>query len=498
MKKKNKMQKPARKLTTPTSALTQNQSDLAAIILAAGIGKRMKSLLPKVLHTVCGEPMIYHLLDRLRELQSHKNLKVHVGLVVGHGHEHVEDSVRLYLKKYSLNVEFILQSEQLGTGHAARCAMDSAWGAHVEKEGWPVLVMPGDTPLISTEMLESLTDPLRKASVVRVLTTQMENSVGYGRIVRLGSKVQKIVEEKDATAAQKKIKEVAVSTYFFQSEFLGKALHRLSNKNAQKEYYLTDLVEQAKGKSEAFCWLRSEDLRGVNDLWELSQVHAILNRRWVEKWARAGVKFLNPDSVQLGVNVQIGVGTLVYPGVILEGETRVDENVTLGSNVYLKNVKVGRGTHIKNGCYCENSHIGESVQLGPYAHLRPDSYVSNNVKIGNFVELKKSRIGKDSHVAHLSYLGDADVGERVNIGCGFITCNFDGRIIDGQRKHSTVIEDDVFMGSDCQTVAPVKIGRGSYVASGSTITENVEPESLAIARSRQVNKIGYAKKLKPS
>lgn len=442
--------------------------------------------------------MIQHLLDRLRELQAHKNIRIHIGLVVGHGREQVEQAIRLYLKKSTLDVEFILQPEQLGTGHAARCAMDSLWGARAQKEGWPVLVMPGDTPLISTEMLESLTAPLVKSTVVRVLTTQMENPTGYGRIVRKGSRVQKIVEEKDANSAQKKIKEVAVSTYLFKSDFLAKALRNLSNRNAQKEYYLTDLIEHAKGKSEAYCWLRSEDLRGVNDLWELSQVHAILNRRWVEKWARAGVKFLNPESVQIGVNVQIGVGTLVYPGVILEGETEIGENVILGSNVYLRNVKVAASSNLKNGCYGENSYVGENVQLGPYAHLRPDSYVSDNVKIGNFVELKKSRVGKDSSVAHLSYLGDAEVGERVNIGCGFITCNFDGRVIDGQRKHRTVIEDDVFMGSDCQTVAPVKIGRGSYVASGSTITENVEPESLAIARTRQVNKVGYAKKLKQS
>ena len=492
-----------KKKKTPSSNVNfQNHSDLAVIILAAGIGKRMKSSLPKVLHSVCGEPMLHHLFDRLRELQIHKNLKVHVGLVVGHGREQVENSIRLYVKKYLINVEFIHQAEQLGTGHAARCAMDSAWGARIVKAGWPVLVMPGDTPLISTEMLESLTMPLSKTTPIRVLTTQMENPTGYGRIIRSSSKqaakVQKIVEEKDANQAQRNIKEVAVSTYLFQSDFLVKGLQKLSNGNAQREYYLTDLVEQAKGKSEAYCWSKSEDLRGVNDLWELSQVHAILNRRTVEKWARAGVKFLNPESVQIGVNVEIGVGSLVYPGAILEGETKIAENVTLGSNVFLRDMKIGAGSNIKTGCYCENSLVGESVQLGPYAHLRPESQVSDRVKIGNFVELKKSRIGKDSSVAHLSYLGDAEVGERVNIGCGFITCNFDGRVIEGQRKHRTLIEDDVFMGSDCQTVAPVKIGRGSYVASGSTITDNVEPESLAIARARQVTKIGYVKKLKQS
>ena len=278
-------------------------------------------------------------------------------------------------------------------------------------------------------------------------------------------------------------------------------LQKLSNKNAQGEYYLTDLIAQAsrsKKKIDVLHWSNPEDLRGVNDPWELAQAGRMLNERCIRDWALKGVKFIHPWATWVDLSVELEEDAVIHPGTILSGTTKVTRGATIGPRCVLKNVAVGKGANVKTGTVGEDSVIGDGASVGPYAHLRPGSVVGADAKIGNFVELKKARIGERTSMAHLSYVGDAEVGKDVNIGCGFVTCNFDGRVIDGERKHRTVIEDDVFLGSDCQTIAPVKIGRGAYMASGSTITEDVEPEAMAIARSRQVNKPGYAKKLRAS
>ncbi len=453
----------------------------AVIILAAGQGKRMKSPLPKVLHRVAGRPMILHILAAVMQSRPEANIAV----VVGHGRDEVERVVRESAIVPVEQLAFILQDEQRGTGHAARCAMDSPWGAAVVRSKAPVLVLPGDLPLLPVALISQMCEGLGRSATLRLLTTELSNPTGYGRVLRRGKSgpVLRIVEERDAKPREKEIREVATSIYFFQGSFLKSALSRLSNKNSQSEYYLTDVVEQAARKArsgaggiEVLMWSESGDLRGVNDPWELAEAGEMLNQRIIRRWALEGVRFDSPRSTWVESTVRLACGVEVQPNVILRGNTTVAE-----------------GAVIKAGSVIEDSAIGARSQVGPYAHLRPGSEVGEASKIGNFVELKKARIGSKTSIAHLSYLGDAEVGSRVNIGCGFVTCNYDGK-----SKHVTRIEDDAFVGSDCQAVAPVTIGRGSYIASGSTITKDVEPEALAFARSRQVNKAGYARRYKGS
>lgn len=464
------------------------------VIMAAGLGKRMKSKLPKVLHRVCGEPILFHILDRVRSVKP----DAQVAIVVGHGRELVESSIRGESRFSTLRLEFILQPEQRGTGDAVRCVAESAWGQQHMKGQSPVLVLPGDCPLFTDELIHELMQPLGRASM-RLLTTELKDPTGYGRVVRRGKKVLRIVEEKDASARERQIREVGVSIYAFQGGFLRAGVQRLSNKNAQSEFYLTDLVSQAaqqRKQIDVLGWENADDLRGINNPWELALANQIMNRRLIKRAAMEGVRFVDPSNAYLEANVEVEGDVEVGPGVVLQGRTRVMAGATIGSACVLRNTIVEAGAILKTGTVCEESVIRSGATVGPYAHFRPGSEVGANSKIGNFVELKNSKIGESTSVAHLSYLGDATVGKRVNVGCGFVTCNFDGRVINGQRKHATVIEDDAFIGSDCQAVAPVKIGIGAYVASGSTITENVEAGSLAIARSRQVNKKDYAKKLK--
>lgn len=465
------------------------------IILAAGLGKRMHSPTPKVLHPLSGQPLLFHILDRISEVCS----AAPIAIVVGHGRELVQTAIQSNARFKNLKITYVHQAEQLGTGHAARCAMDSAWGKGISTKNLDVLVLPGDLPLLPASLIAEMIHTLSSSEVMRLLVCKLSDPTGYGRIIRKGKNgpVLKIIEEKDASPREKTITEVATSIYFFKSGFLSTGLHKLSNKNAQKEFYLTDLVAQAaKKKSKVLEWPEASDLRGVNDPWELAQAERLMNERTAKVWAKKGVRFIDPWSTRLDVHSELSEGVVVHPGAILMGNCQVGANTVLGPNVVLKDTIIGAESNIKTGTVSEDSVIGDRVQLGPYAHLRPESTVGDYAKIGNFVELKKSKIGEHTSVAHLSYLGDAEVGKNVNIGCGFITCNFDGRVIDGNRKHKTIIEDNVFMGSDCQVVAPVRIGKGSYIASGSTITEDVQPDSLAIARSRQVTKKGYASRLK--
>ncbi len=467
----------------------------SVVILAAGLGKRMYSSLPKVLIPVCGRPMLFQILDRLNEIAP----KTRVVIVVGHQKEKVMEAV--VSEEFNLDIDFVEQAEQKGTGHAVKCAMESPWGKATLAKKENVLVLPGDLPLITNELLKEMLEPLKRGSVMKLLTAVLADPMGYGRIVRKGKKggVLRIVEEKDASPREKLIQEVGVSIYSFQAQFLSVGVAGLKNNNAQKEYYLTDLIGNAVSKKrtiETTVWDSPEDVRGVNNPYELSLAADILNARVIKTHALNGVRFISLHSCRVEPQVKIAKDVTIYPGVILEGRTDVGTGSTLGSNVFLRNMKIGEFTDVKTGTYAEDSSVGNHVKLGPYAHLRPESVVKDHAKIGNFVELKKTTIGEKSAVSHLSYLGDAEVGARVNIGCGFVTCNYDGRVIDGSRKHKTTIEDDVFVGSDCQAVAPVTLKQGSFVASGSTITENVESGALAIARARQVNKLGYAKKLK--
>lgn len=463
--------------------------------MAAGQGKRMRSSCPKVLQEIGGKPLLFHVLTRIHETSPHAPIAV----VIGHGREQVESYIQNESSLKGLNIHFIIQSEQKGTGHAVRCAMDSPFGRDLMGKNAGVLVLPGDVPLITGRLIQEMMTPLRPSEVLRLMTGQFSNPTGYGRVVRKGKNgpVLRIVEERDANPKEKRIREVALSIYSFRADFLKKSVGQLTQKNAQGEYYLTDVIalaSKAKKKVSVLPWETVEDVKGVNDPWELAEANRQIQERTLKKWARLGVKWVDPWSCQVDVEVELEEGVVVHPGTILNGKTRVGAGSVLGPHAVLRDVEIGKNVVIKAGTVAEKSKIESNSQLGPYAHLRPESVVGPSVKIGNFVELKKTRVGAHSSIAHLSYLGDAEVGERVNIGCGFVTCNYDGRVIRGERKHKTIIEDDAFIGSDCQAVAPVKIGRGAYVASGSTITEDVEAESLAIARARQTNKPGYAKK----
>lgn len=467
------------------------------LVLAAGMGKRMRSPLPKVLHSICGKPLIFHLISRIREVSPGSS----IAFVVGHGKEAVEKYIRSELIFEDLEIHFIVQTEQRGTGHAARCAMESPWGQEQIRKGREVLVLPGDLPLISRALVTEMLQPLGSSESVRLLTCDLPVPTGYGRVVRKGKAgpVQRIIEEKDASARQRQIQEVGASIYLLNAEFFGRSLARLRNQNVQGEYYLTDLIEMAaksRKKVGVLRWNVPQDLRGVNDPWELAEAQRLLNERCLRAWASQGVRIMDPIGTHLDVTVELSDQVTLHPGVILRGKTRIGRDSVIGPGAVLTDTEVGSQVTIKTGTVVENSKIATGAQVGPYAHLRPESVVGPGVKIGNFVELKKTVVNENSSIAHLSYLGDAEVGKNVNIGCGFVTCNFDGRVVDGKRKHRTIIEDDVFLGSDCQVIAPVRIGKGAYVASGSTITEDVEPESLAIARSRQVNKPGYAKKVR--
>lgn len=457
----------------------------------------MRSTLPKVLHPVGGCAMLGHVLCRIGEV----NEKASIAIVVGHKQESVREYVASIAEFAKMNISFVHQAEQKGTGHAVMVAMDSEWGANAYKNADAIMVLPGDQPLVTVDLIRQMSEPLAKNACMRMLTTEVPDSKGYGRVIRRGKQgaVIRIVEEKDATDRERLVREIGTSTYLFQPAFLKASLRRLSNKNAQNEYYLTDTVAigaAAKRTIDVLKWPNWEDLRGVNQPWELAIASRLLNERFLRQWSEKGVRFVDPQSTWVDCSVEFEEDVEVEPGVILRGKTKIGQRAKLGARVILTNVEVGEEAVIKAGTVAEDSIIAAKASVGPYAHLRPGSRVGESAKIGNFVELKQTTIGANTSVAHLSYLGDATVGSRVNIGCGFVTCNFDGRIIDGKRKHETIIEDDVFMGSDCQTIAPVRIGKGAYVASGSTITEDVESDSLAIARSRQVNKKDYAKRLR--
>ncbi len=472
-------------------------SNIGVLVLAAGLGKRMRSSIPKVLHDLAGKPLIFHVLNQVQKVCPEAS----IGIVVGHGRELVEEYIQNEPVFAGLSIHLIQQAEQKGTGHAARCALESEWGSERVQKDSPILVLPGDLPLISESLIREMIAPLAAKSPLRALTCQLSHPTGYGRIVR-GSeshKVVRIVEEKDATPKEREIQEVATSIYFFESKFLGRSLPALSANNAQKEYYLTDLVSMAsQGGLEVstLLWSDVDQLRGVNDPWELAQARQIFNENCIKNWAVQGVQFLNPGSVRIECLVTLGSEVVIDSGVVLQGRTQIGDRCKIGPHSVLKDVTVLSDAMIRAGTVAEESVVGSFAQVGPNAHLRPGTEIGPHAKIGNFVELKKTRVGESTSIAHLSYLGDAEVGARVNIGCGFVTCNFDGRVIDGQRKHRTVIEDDVFLGSACQVVAPLRVGRGAYVASGSTLTEDVEAGSLAIARARQVNKLDYAKKLR--
>ncbi|MGF7015762.1 bifunctional UDP-N-acetylglucosamine diphosphorylase/glucosamine-1-phosphate N-acetyltransferase GlmU [Ornithinibacillus bavariensis] len=449
-----------------------------AIILAAGQGTRMKSKLYKVLHPVLGKPMVQHVLEHVKAVGLEE-----IVTVVGYG----SDKVKEQLGETS---EYVLQEEQLGTGHAVMQAEELLQ----DKKGTTIVVC-GDTPLISEETFQKLVEFHEKeGSKATILTAKAEKPYGYGRVIRnANQEVERIVEQKDASPEELLVDEINTGTYCFDNEVLFEALRSVTNENAQGEYYLTDVIEILKKKSEkvmAFLCPDFDETLGVNDRLALAQAEKLMKRRINEMHMRNGVTIIDPDNTYIETDVVIESDVVIYPGTMISGPSIIRENAIIGPNSEIVNCEVGKDTVIKQSV-ATDSKIGERVKIGPFAHIRPDAVIADEVKIGNFVEIKKSELGVGSKVSHLSYIGDAHVGSNVNIGCGTITVNYDGK-----NKHLTTIEDDAFIGCNSNLIAPVTIGKGSYVAAGSTITKDVPADALSVARARQANKEGYATRIK--
>jgi bifunctional UDP-N-acetylglucosamine pyrophosphorylase / glucosamine-1-phosphate N-acetyltransferase len=452
-------------------------SNRYAVILAAGQGTRMKSKLYKVLHPVCGKPMVQHVVDHVKKLNIQEMVTV-----IGHGAE----MVKAQLGEES---HYALQSEQLGTAHAVMQAQQILEG----KKGVTIVVC-GDTPLIKAETMESLFKHHEELSAkATILTARIDDPTGYGRIIRNENGfVEKIVEHKDATEAEREINEINTGTYCFDNTALFEALKMVSNDNVQGEFYLPDVVEILKNQGEVVTAFQTNDLEetlGVNDRVALAEAERIMRSRINESHMRNGVTIIDPANTYIESDVVIGQDTILLPGTILKGRTVIGADCQIGPNSEIDTCEVGDETVIRQSA-AYNSTIGSLVNIGPFAHIRPDSAINDEVKIGNFVEIKKAVFGKGSKASHLSYIGDAEVGSDVNIGCGSITVNYDGK-----NKFLTKIEDGVFIGCNSNLVAPVTIGKGAYVAAGSTVTKNVPGNALSIARAQQVNKENYVDKL---
>jgi bifunctional UDP-N-acetylglucosamine pyrophosphorylase/glucosamine-1-phosphate N-acetyltransferase len=454
---------------------------LAAVVLCAGKGTRMKSEKAKVLHPILGKPICAYPLMRALELGAST-----VVPVVGHHAEEVERVIRAQFPGAPLR--FALQKEQRGTADAVRSA-ESALKDFTGR----VFILSGDVPLVRRETLEALTAAHEKAGgVLSLVSMSPADPTGYGRVLREGGKVVRIVEQKDATPEQRQVRECNAGIYLVESSFLWKGLANIKNTNAQGEFYLTDLVEMAAAQG-AVGTLEAEfgETAGVNDRVELAARARELQTRINLQHMRNGVTLLDPATTYIEEGVVIGSDTEIAPMVTLSGATVVGRNVTIGQGCVLHASSVADGTSMKPYTVLEEAKVGERCILGPFSRLRPGTDLAEEVHLGNFVETKKARLGRGSKANHLAYLGDARIGSGVNVGAGTITCNYDG-----VNKHLTELGDGVFIGSDTQLVAPVKVGDGAYVGAGTTVTKDVPPGSLAVSRAPQVIKEGWAEKKK--
>ncbi|MGE4234461.1 MAG: bifunctional UDP-N-acetylglucosamine diphosphorylase/glucosamine-1-phosphate N-acetyltransferase GlmU [Bacteriovoracia bacterium] len=475
------------------------KDSLEVIVLAAGLGTRMKSPLPKVVHKIADTPIL-ELLLRTTDQALSTFQEVYFNIVIGHGRNHVTELVHALQSQNKINVpiQFTVQEEQLGTGHALRLALEHSKAQNSKQ---PVLVLNGDLPLLTAKELSDFIEAHKKEKSVASLGSMiLESPAQYGRIIRKGRKFVSVVEAKDASRAQLQIKEVNGGIYVFQRDILKDAIYKVSNKNAAGEFYLPDIFSYAtkkKKKIYAHVFGDVSTLSGVNNMEELAAAQSLLFRRMCQKWMREGVFIAEPNHTYIGPYVELNQGCSVGPLTSILGESKIAEGVKIGAFCDLRDVEIGKNTVLKNNTVAEKTQIGQECSIGPMVHLRAGSNLSDRVRVGNFVEIKESTIASNTSAAHLSYIGDATIGSNVNLGCGFITCNFDGRIIDGKRKHRTKIGNHVFVGSDSQVIAPIEIADGTFIASGSTVSESVkEKDSLVIARSKQVTKPGYAKKYK--
>ncbi len=446
---------------------------LTAVILAAGDSKRMRSKLPKALHRVSGRPLVDY------PVRLSRALGARVVLVIGHGASEVRAAVG-----DAKDLAYVEQKERLGTGHAVL----QAHGACGEGA---ILVLPGDQPLMSQDMIQALVEHHGKTgAAATLLTAELPDATGYGRVIREGGRPVGIVEHRDATPAQRDIHEVGTSVYCFDAKSLWPALGQVVPQNEQGEYYLTDVIGILARSGATVEAVKATDPReclGINDRSQLAEVASILRRRTLERLMREGVTILDPAATYVDDTVGVGADTVIYPGVILEGATTIGAECVVATGCHVSASRIGDRVTLKPYCVLSEAIVEAEAQLGPFCHLRPLSHVGVGAKIGNFVELKKSRIGRGAKVPHLSYVGDATVGPEANVGAGAITCNYDG-----VHKHETVIGAGAFVGTNSSLVAPVTIGEGAYVGAGSVITKDVPPGALAVARGKQAIREGWA------
>ena len=446
------------------------------VILAAGQGKRMHSDLPKVLHPLAGKPLLGHVLDTARETGATK-----ICVVYGHGGERVRTALD------APDLTWALQEPQLGTGHAVLQAMPAAVPSA------PTLILYGDVPLIRTSTLRRLIEAAGRGSLA-LLTAQLENPKGYGRIVRVDGAVKRIVEEKDADDAEKAIREINTGILVAPTAALARWLPMLGNRNAQGEYYLTDIVALAVAEGMPVVTAHPDaiwETEGVNSKLQLAALERVHQRTIAERLMEAGVTLADPARFDVRGELICGRDVSIDVNCVFEGRVELGDGASIGANCVLKNCHIGSGTRIAPFCHIEDAEVGADNIIGPYARLRPGTELGPGVHIGNFVEVKNSTIADSSKANHLAYIGDATIGRRVNVGAGTITCNYDGA-----NKHRTVIEDDVFIGSDTQLVAPVTVGRGATLGAGTTLTRDAPPDQLTVSRAKQMSIPGWKRPVK--
>jgi bifunctional UDP-N-acetylglucosamine pyrophosphorylase/glucosamine-1-phosphate N-acetyltransferase len=449
---------------------------LHVIILAAGKGTRMRSSLPKVLHHVAGRPMVSHVIATARKLNADK-----IHLVYGHGGEVMQ------AKLNEADVEWVLQAEQLGTGHAVAQATPTI------PDDANVLVLYGDTPLITTETLQELLQ-VQPANGIGLLTVSLDDPTGYGRILRADDQVVGIVEQKDASVGQQRINEVNTGVLVAPAKHLKQWLAGLTNKNAQGEYYLTDVIAAAHQAGSSIQTAQpscAQEVEGANNRLQLANLERFYQKRAAEQLMLDGVTLLDPARFDLRGQLTCGEDVVIDANVIIEGQVELGHRVQIGAGCILKNCRIADDSIISPYSIIESSTLAEGCTVGPFARLRPGAELAAQAHVGNFVELKNAKLGFGSKAGHLSYLGDSDIGANVNIGAGTITCNYDGA-----NKHKTIIEDDVFVGSDTQLVAPVRIAKGATLAAGSTITRDVAEDELVLSRVPQHHVTGWLRPVK--
>ncbi|MBS3970354.1 MAG: bifunctional UDP-N-acetylglucosamine diphosphorylase/glucosamine-1-phosphate N-acetyltransferase GlmU [Clostridia bacterium] len=451
---------------------------IASIVLAAGKGTRMKSKIPKVLHKVSGKSLIWHVCQAASYIGVEESI-----IVVGHQAEEVK-------RELGDKHKYALQEKQLGTGHAVMQAK-----SYLSKEVETIIVLCGDTPLLTGLTLRKLLEHHQetKASAT-ILSAILSDPSNYGRIVRdARGQVKMIIEERDALPQERAIKEINSGTYCFNREALFSALKEITPENKQGEYYLTDVIEilvKNNRKVEAIAVEDPVEISGINNRIQLAEAEKVFQKRINQKWMLEGVTIFDPDVTYIETSVEIGMDTVVLPFSYLKGDTKIGEDCIIGPQTTLENTHVGRSTHINN-TITTDAKIGSNCRIGPFSYIRPGTELADNVKIGDFVEIKKSFVDKNSKIPHLSYIGDCTIGENVNVGAGTITCNYDGK-----DKWQTILEDGSFIGSNTNLVAPVTVGKNATIGAGSTITQDVPAEALAVARQKQRNILNWTSRKK--